>query len=62
MATSPRSRRVFAVRIVATAAVLLLTGCAKEGISPQGQDVHRLFTIIMIIAIGNSRAAAESGE
>ncbi len=30
--------------------LLLLTSCAKQGISPQGQDVHQLFIIIMIIA------------
>jgi len=35
---------------VAPAAALLLTGCAKEGISPGGQDVHRLFVTIMILA------------
>src|SRR2546425_9032196 len=29
---------------------LLLTGCAKQGISPQGQDVHRLYITIMILA------------
>ena len=37
-------------RLAAASAFLLLTGCAKEGISPQGQEVHRLFVIIMILA------------
>jgi cytochrome c oxidase subunit II len=30
--------------------LLLLTNCAKQGISPQGQDVHRLYVIILILA------------
>ena len=29
---------------------LLLTACAKEGISTQGQDVHQLYTVIMLLA------------
>jgi cytochrome c oxidase subunit 2 len=29
---------------------VFLGGCAKEGISPQGQDVHQLYTVIMILA------------
>ncbi|MGH2597044.1 MAG: cytochrome c oxidase subunit II [Actinomycetota bacterium] len=29
---------------------LLLSGCAKQGISPQGQEVHQLYVVIMIIA------------
>lgn len=29
---------------------LLLTNCAKQGISPQGQDVHQLYVIILILA------------
>jgi cytochrome c oxidase subunit II len=32
-------------------ALLPLTGCAKEGISPTGQDVHQLYTVIMILAL-----------
>jgi cytochrome c oxidase subunit II len=32
-------------------ALLSLTGCAKEGISPTGQDVHQLYTVIMILAL-----------
>ena len=28
----------------------LLSGCAQDGISPQSQDVHRLYTIIMLLA------------
>jgi len=27
-----------------------LTACAKQGISPQGQDVHQLYTVIMLLA------------
>lgn len=30
--------------------LLLLTNCAKQGISPQGQDVHQLYVIILILA------------
>jgi cytochrome c oxidase subunit 2 len=30
--------------------LLLLSSCAKQGISPQGQDVHQLFITIMLIA------------
>ena len=30
--------------------ILLLTNCAKQGISPQGQDVHQLYVIILILA------------
>ncbi len=37
-------------RVGPFAAALLLSGCAKEGISPQGQDVHQLYVIIMILA------------
>ena len=37
-------------RLGPVAAALLLSGCAKEGISPQGQDVHTLYLIIMILA------------
>jgi cytochrome c oxidase subunit 2 len=45
----PAVRRC-AGRLAPVLFALLLSGCAKEGISPQGQDVHRLFVIIMIIA------------
>jgi len=31
-------------------ALLLLSNCAKQGISPQGQDVHQLYVIILILA------------
>lgn len=31
-------------------AASLLSSCAKQGISPQGQDVHNLFIVIMILA------------
>jgi cytochrome c oxidase subunit 2 len=37
-------------RWFAAALLLLLTGCAKQGISPQGQDVHQLFLVIMALA------------
>ena len=30
--------------------LMLLTNCAKQGISPQGQDVHQLYVIILILA------------
>lgn len=30
--------------------LLLLSNCAKQGISPQGQDVHQLYVIILILA------------
>ena len=42
--------RRLAVRLAPALLALLLSGCAKEGVSPQGQDVHQLFIIIMIIA------------
>jgi cytochrome c oxidase subunit 2 len=45
----PPVRRL-ARRLAPALVALLLSSCAKEGISPQGQDVHRLFIIIMIIA------------
>jgi cytochrome c oxidase subunit 2 len=31
--------------------LLVLTGCAKQGISPEGQDVHQLYTVIMLLAL-----------
>jgi cytochrome c oxidase subunit 2 len=30
---------------------VLLASCAKQGISPQSQEVHRLYTVIMILAL-----------
>ncbi|MGZ8651024.1 MAG: cytochrome c oxidase subunit II [Actinomycetota bacterium] len=39
------------VRFAALAAALLLSGCAQKGISPQGQDVHTLYGIIMLLAL-----------
>jgi cytochrome c oxidase subunit II len=39
------------VRSLCAVAPLALTGCAKQGISPTGQDVHRLYTVIMILAL-----------
>jgi cytochrome c oxidase subunit II len=30
--------------------LMALTACAKEGISTQGQDVHQLYTVIMVLA------------
>src|SRR5438093_13342041 len=50
MRSSPPAMRRLAVRLAPALLALLLSGCAKEGVSPQGQDVHRLFIIIMIIA------------
>jgi cytochrome c oxidase subunit II len=47
----PVARRARAWRSIASALpLLLLTGCAKEGISPQSQDVHQLYTVIMVLA------------
>jgi cytochrome c oxidase subunit 2 len=37
-------------RLLPIVAGLLLTGCAQNGISPQSQDVHRLYGIIMLLA------------
>jgi cytochrome c oxidase subunit II len=39
------------LRWVGLLALLALTGCAKEGISPTAQDVHQLYTVIMILAL-----------
>ena len=36
--------------VLGLAAALLLPSCAKQGISPQGQDVHQLYLIILILA------------
>ncbi|MEO8292938.1 MAG: cytochrome c oxidase subunit II [Actinomycetota bacterium] len=46
-----RTIRRGSARLGLATALLLLTSCAKEGISPQGQDVHQLFGIIMILAV-----------
>ena len=43
-------KRAIPARIWLAAALLLLSNCAKQGVSPEGQDVHRLFLIIMILA------------
>ena len=43
-------RRPRVLRYLAGASFLLLSGCAKEGISPQGQDVHQLYIVIMLLA------------
>jgi len=50
MRSRPHLGWATAIRAAALGTALLLSACAKAGISPQGQDVHRLFTIIMIIA------------
>jgi cytochrome c oxidase subunit 2 len=47
--TSIRRRAV--VTGTALAALSLLSSCAKQGISPQGQDVHQLYLTIMILAV-----------
>jgi cytochrome c oxidase subunit II len=45
------TRRGGGVRVVCAAgSLLLLSSCAKQGISPQGHDVHKLFITIMLIA------------
>jgi cytochrome c oxidase subunit 2 len=49
--TGMRTIRAGAARLGPVAVLLLLSGCAKQGISPQGQDVHHLFVIIMILAL-----------
>jgi len=48
----PRSRSSPRVKIAvgSAAATALLGGCAKEGISPQAQDVHQLYLTILAIA------------
>jgi heme/copper-type cytochrome/quinol oxidase subunit 2 len=45
-ARGPAARRWYPALL----ACLLLASCAKQGISPQGQDVHRLYVIIAILA------------
>ena len=54
MAQSVRSRTPRAsgrLRWAGLVALLSLTGCAKEGIAPTAQDVHQLYTVIMILAL-----------
>lgn len=54
MAQSARSRPPLAsgrLRWAGPIALLALTGCAKEGISPTAKDVHQLYTVIMILAL-----------
>ncbi len=46
----PRYARARLALVLPFAAACLLPSCAKQGISPQGQDVHRLFITIMILA------------
>jgi cytochrome c oxidase subunit 2 len=50
MQSSPHARRARIAHIAPASAALLLTSCAKQGISPQGQDVHQLYVTIMILA------------
>jgi cytochrome c oxidase subunit 2 len=47
---SMRTIRANPARLGLTALLLLLSSCAKQGISPQGRDVHQLFVTIMILA------------
>src|SRR5512132_2399196 len=51
MARTAPERRSGTVRRLAWLALLPMTGCAKKGISPTGQDVHQLYTVIMILAL-----------
>jgi len=51
MRLSGRSRlRRSNVRAGVVVVASILTGCAKQGISPQGQDVHQLYIVIMLLA------------
>jgi cytochrome c oxidase subunit 2 len=50
LATRRRAIGAELARLGLVAGLLLLSSCAKQGISPQGQDVHQLFIIIMILA------------
>jgi cytochrome c oxidase subunit 2 len=45
-----RATRRHLVRIGAVVSLAALSGCAQKGISPQSQDVHTLYLIIMAIA------------
>jgi cytochrome c oxidase subunit II len=49
-AADVRSRGRARIGVGVAIGSLLLTGCAKEGISSQGKDVHQLYGIIMILA------------
>jgi cytochrome c oxidase subunit 2 len=46
----PHSKRARIAHIAPAPVALLLTSCAKQGISPQGQDVHQLYVVILILA------------
>jgi cytochrome c oxidase subunit II len=46
-----RARRARVVRSLAGLTTLLLTGCAKQGISPTSKDVHQLYVVIMALAL-----------
>jgi cytochrome c oxidase subunit 2 len=43
--------RAALVRLGIAASALLLSSCAEQGISPQGEDVHQLYVIILILAL-----------
>jgi cytochrome c oxidase subunit 2 len=43
-------RRTGRLIAAASGAAWLLSGCAKQGISPQSRDVHDLYVVIMILA------------
>jgi cytochrome c oxidase subunit II len=52
MASSRRTARsTFARAGIAVVALTAVPACAKEGISPTGQDVHQLYTVIMFLAV-----------
>jgi cytochrome c oxidase subunit 2 len=46
-----RTIRGVSARLGLAAVLLLLSSCAKQGISPQGQDVNQLYRLIMILAV-----------
>jgi cytochrome c oxidase subunit II len=50
MRWGPHSKRARIAHIAPAPVALLLTSCAKQGISPQGQDVHQLYIVILILA------------
>src|SRR5436190_1554889 len=43
-------RRRSALVAAVTGCALLLSGCAKEGITPQGRQVHHLYNLIFLLA------------
>ncbi|MEP6759495.1 MAG: cytochrome c oxidase subunit II [Actinomycetota bacterium] len=45
------AKRSGIVRSLAGLAALLMTGCAKQGISPTSKDVHQLYLVIMALAL-----------